>query len=33
MKLNEAIAYLKAFQKKYNCHTLGDVKKAFDDML
>lgn len=33
MKLIDAIAYLQAFAKKHNCHTLGDVKKAFDDML
>lgn len=33
MKLDDAIAYLKAYAQKYNCKTLGDILKCYNNML
>lgn len=33
MKLNDAINYLKAYATLHNCKTLGDILKAYNDML
>lgn len=33
MKLDDAIAYLQAYAKLHNCKTLGDILRAYNNML
>ena len=33
MKLDDGIKFLKAYAQKHNCKTLGDILKAYNNML